>query len=167
MSPEYPWEPSCIHSNGIVGYLPQTGRFGLWKRGSIPPYLNAALQAGLKPSRPDLWHKADGEQLEINSEPFSRFRLIANVQVELQNQAWKKAAAHSHGSGLEQGMPSFEAIRRAIEYLGYTSKPKRSNASPWDCSVTPTRTTLAKQVGAAAVGSEQGQHGTYRVRLSR
>ena len=80
--------------------------------------INAVLQAGWLPSRPDLWHTSDGTQIKIGNKPFSRFQLIARAQEDLQRQVWVKASNHQHGKGLETGIPSFEAVRKAIKYLG-------------------------------------------------
>jgi len=79
--------------------------------------INAILQAGWRPARPDLWHHADGNSLHLDGKPFTRFRTIAAAHEALQNQAWKRAAKNEHGAGLETGIPSFAAARRAIKYL--------------------------------------------------
>ena len=80
--------------------------------------INAVLLVGWLPSRPDLWHLRDGTSIQIGNKPFSRFQLIARAQDDLQRQVWARASQHQHGSGLETGIPSFEAVRKTIKSQG-------------------------------------------------
>ena len=44
-------------------------------------------------------------------------QLIAKSTDDMQKLVWAEAANHEHGSGLEFGMPSFAAARKAISYF--------------------------------------------------
>ena len=59
----------------------------------------------------------EGLNVEINKAPFARFQTIARAQVDLENELWKHAGQHEHGGGLETGVPSMQAARKATSYL--------------------------------------------------
>ena len=79
--------------------------------------INAALQSGWRPARPDLWLFEEGLNVGISNSPFARFQTIARAQVDMQNELWKQAAKHEHGGGLETGIPSMQSARNATKYL--------------------------------------------------
>ena len=79
--------------------------------------INALLRAGWKPARPDLWNIEEGLNVQVSKEPFARVQTIARAHHDLQEQVWRKAAAHEHGKGLETGIPSMQAARVATKYL--------------------------------------------------
>ena len=43
--------------------------------------------------------------------------MFAMAQVDLQKQVWKQAATHEHGGGLESGIPSLLAARKAVKHM--------------------------------------------------
>jgi len=101
------------HLNKYIG----SGCKPLSTMGPAGATINAVLQAGWRPARPDLWHHVDGLSLHLDGKPFTRFRTIAAAHEALQSQAWKRASKNEHGAGLETGIPSFAAARRATKYL--------------------------------------------------
>ena len=44
-------------------------------------------------------------------------QITAKATNDLQRKVWKEAAKHQHGSGLEAGIPSFSAARKAIKHF--------------------------------------------------
>ena len=70
-------------------------------KGPTAATIIAVVLTGWKPSRPDLWAVDKETTITLNSNPFTRFQLIARAQNDLQEQNWKTAAAHEHGGGFE------------------------------------------------------------------
>jgi len=79
--------------------------------------IEALLEIGWKPIRPDFWGIDETTSVKLDAQPFTRLQIIAKATNDLQRKVWKEAAKHQHGSGLEAGIPSFSAARKAIKYF--------------------------------------------------
>lgn len=85
--------------------------------GPIAGTINALLFAGWKPSRPDFQKIDEGTSINLDGRLVTGFQVIGRAQTDLQQQVWTNPANHEHGKGLETGIPSFTAARRAIIHL--------------------------------------------------
>ena len=86
-------------------------------KGPAAATIHAVVMAGWKPMRPDFWKVDDSTNILLDSKPFTTIQIIARDQIDLQRQAWKNAAAHEHGGGLETGIPSLIEAQNAMRYL--------------------------------------------------
>jgi hypothetical protein len=77
----------------------------------------ALMEIGWKPVKPDFWVVDKETTVHLNQHPFTRLQIISCATKDLQKKVWAKAARHQHGAGLELGLPSFEAARKAIKYF--------------------------------------------------
>ena len=79
--------------------------------------IQAILDIGWKPVRPDFWIVDDATSVKVNQEPFTKLQVIARASKDLQKKLWQRAAKHEHGGGLEKGIPFFKAARRALKFF--------------------------------------------------
>ena len=59
----------------------------------------------------------ESEWARLDEKVFTRLQATARAQEDAQRIAWQKAAEHSYSKGLEEGIPSFEAARKATRYF--------------------------------------------------
>ncbi len=119
-----------------------------WGRIRGPAQATMATVAGLgwKPAAPDLWFNAEKTmRAEIGSQDQSALREIVDaVQVEAEAKAWRNAAHHYLGAGLDLGKPTLEPARKARRSL--MKDGLHDYARALDCVVT----------GAAWPGGREG-----------
>ena len=77
------------------------------------------MHLGWKPSAPDIWLvRGPGgvtkATIRLDGKTYTRFQITAQTQNDAQDILWRTVAKHTHGKGLEEGIPSFEPAKRAI-----------------------------------------------------
>ena len=77
-------------------------------RGPIEASINCLMLLEWIPAGPDYWMVAEEEWVKLDGNGFSRFQVTARAIHNAQQLAWKNAAKHSFGGGLDTGTPSFE-----------------------------------------------------------
>ena len=83
---------------------------------------------GWKPSASDYWVVAPDQWVRLDNNGYTRFQINACAFEVGQHLAWTTAAKHSYGGGLETGVPSFEAARRAERYFKKNGLRKEAQA---------------------------------------
>ena len=84
--------------------------------GPVAATVGSILDLGWKPVSPDFWVIDSTTSVTLDQQPSTRMQLIAKATEDMHKQVWKAAAKHEHGSGLELGVPSFVAAKKAIAY---------------------------------------------------
>ena len=88
----------------------------------------ALLHLGRQPAAPDLWVVNESELVRLYGKLFTRVQVTEKAQEDAQRINWRKAAEHPHSKGLEEGIPNFEAARKATRYFRKHNMHKEAQA---------------------------------------
>ena len=85
--------------------------------GPVAATVSALSDIGWKSVSPDHWLVDNLTTIKLDAQPFTSLQILTRATRDMRMKTWKRAAEHSHGSGLELGPPSFVAARKAIAYF--------------------------------------------------
>ena len=106
-----------------------------WSRtsGPIGACINVVRQAGWNPIQPDRWI-APGARMAIIAapEPHGDIDVLIAIKSDLEDIAWKEAAGHFMGKGLEQGKPSLVAHAAAKKLLVKLADEEKKQEAAFD-----------------------------------
>ncbi len=129
-----------------------------WSRVTGPLQATIAVlgQLGWHPVAPDRWISIDGsEYAELDWSPYANVGILQALAAGLEAAAWRSAARHFLGQGLETGAPSIAPARAARRWLLKQERWKEVKAL--DCVVCGG-VWAAFRTGAPAACDQCGEH---------